>query len=109
MTGMPDMTTGGESGATGPITKAISQRRSHRRQWRIVERTAIIILDAAMVAVAFWLAHFLRYTVLFKNTILASFRNNFSGFENSTQSPIYTPIGNFLWLEIGIVVGLITI
>ena len=100
------MTTGGASGTTGPITKAIKQRRSLRRQWRIFERIAIIILDAAMVAVAFWLAHFLRYTVLFNNTILASFRNNLSGIENK---PLYSPLSSFLWLDISIVVGLISI
>ncbi|HYT36043.1 MAG TPA: hypothetical protein VEL49_02605, partial [Ktedonobacteraceae bacterium] len=45
--GTTDMT----SGATGPITKAISARRSHRRQWRIFECIAMIILDAILVIV----------------------------------------------------------
>ena len=48
------------SGATGPITRAISQRRSHRRQWRIFECVAMIILDAVLVHAAFRLAHYLR-------------------------------------------------
>src|SRR5437763_14851941 len=94
------MTTGGASGTTGPITKAIKQRRSLRRQWRIFERIAIIILDAAMVAVAFWLAHFLRYTVLFNNTILVSLRNNVTGVEHKPQ---YSTLRRCLWLDIGLV------
>jgi hypothetical protein len=52
-------------GSTGPISKSISERRSHRRQWRIFECIGVIILDAVLVDVAFRLAYYLRYT-LFK-------------------------------------------
>src|SRR5712692_5660493 len=58
-TGTPEMV----GRATGPITKAISQRRSHRRQWRIFGFVAMVILDAALVVAAFRLAYFLRYSV----------------------------------------------
>jgi exopolysaccharide biosynthesis polyprenyl glycosylphosphotransferase len=104
------------SGATGPITKAISERRSHRRQWRIFEFIAMIILDAVLVAISFWLAHYLRYTVFFGNNLLLKFRNNLvAGIENNAhavqriQPDVYTPISSFQSLEIGIVIGLILI
>jgi exopolysaccharide biosynthesis polyprenyl glycosylphosphotransferase len=103
-------------GATGPITKAISERRSHRRQWRIFEFIAMIILDAVLVAISFWLAHYLRYTVFFGNNLLLKFRNNLvAGIENNAhavqriQPDVYTPISSFQALEIGIVIGLILI
>jgi len=66
-------------GATGPITKAISARRSHRRQWRIFECIAMIILDAILVVVSFRLAYHLRYEVFFNNQLLATFRYNLHG------------------------------
>src|SRR6266704_1803443 len=102
-------------GATGPITKAISARRSHRRQWRIFECIAMIILDAILVVVAFRLAYYLRYTVFFQNKLLATFRYNLLGIENNAHTtPILkpdtlTPFTYFQSLEIGIVIGLILI
>ena len=103
------------SGATGPITKAISARRSHRRQWRIFECIAMIILDAILVVVSFRLAYHLRYEVFFNNQLLATFRYNLHGLENSTHTPpniipdVLTPFTYFQSLEIGIVIGLILI
>src|SRR5258706_16468425 len=70
------------SGATGPITKAISQRRSHRRQWRIFECVAMILLDATLITAAFRLAYYLRYTVLLDSPFLYNIRNNLSAFDN---------------------------
>ena len=100
-------------GATGPITKAISARRSHRRQWRIFECIAMIILDAILVVVSFRLAYHLRYEVFFKNQLLSTFRYNLQGIENSahiTPKPdALTPFNYFQSLEIGIVIGLILI
>jgi len=58
-------------GATGPITKFISQRRSYRHQWRIFECVFMVILDAVLVFLSFYLAHVIRYGLL-KNS-------NFSG------------------------------
>jgi exopolysaccharide biosynthesis polyprenyl glycosylphosphotransferase len=103
------------SGATGPITKAISARRSHRRQWRIFECIAMIILDAILVVVSFRLAYHLRYEVFFNNQLLATFRYNLHGIENNTHTPLkiipdaLTPFSYFQSLEIGIVIGLILI
>src|SRR5438876_5917465 len=102
-------------GATGPITKAISARRSHRRQWRIFECIALITLDATLVFVAFHLAYYLRYTVFFQNKLLATFRYSLLGIENNahtvqkiTQDSL-TPFNYFQSLEIGIVIGLMLI
>ena len=102
-------------GATGPITKAISARRSHRRQWRIFECIALIILDATLVVVAFHLAYYLRYTVFFQNKLLATFRYSLLGIENNVHTvpkittDSLTPFSYFQPLEIGIVIGLILI
>jgi exopolysaccharide biosynthesis polyprenyl glycosylphosphotransferase len=101
------------SGSTGPIARAVSKRRSYRRQWQIFERIAMIILDASLVVAAFRLAYYLRYTVLFKSPFLASIRNNLLSIENNgspTRSgDFFTPLSGFTALEYGIVVGLIFI
>jgi len=102
------------SGATGPITKAISQRRSYRRQWQIFEYVAMIILDTMLVVAAFRLAYYLRFYLLFNSPLLYNIRYNLSGLENSAihntlKYDIRTPLNSFLGLEIGIVVGLIAI
>src|SRR6185437_7383332 len=97
------------SGATGPITKAISQRRSYRRQWQIFEYVAMIILDTMLVVAAFRLAYYLRFYLLFNSPLLYNIRYNLSGLENSAihntlKYDIRTPLNSFLGLEIGIVV-----
>jgi exopolysaccharide biosynthesis polyprenyl glycosylphosphotransferase len=103
------------SGSTGPITKAISARRSHRRQWRIFECIAMIILDAILVVISFRLAYHLRYDTFFNNQWLATFRYNLHGIENISHTPLkvtpdtLTPFTYFQSLEIGIVIGLILI
>ena len=108
-------TTETPGGATGPITKAISARRSHRRQWRMLECIAMIILDAILVVVSFRLAYHLRYDTFFNNQWLATFRYNLLGIENNSHSPLkitpdfQTPFSYFQSLEIGIVIGLILI
>lgn len=95
-------------GATGPIMKAISTRRSHRRQWRIFECIAMIILDASLADASFRLAHFLRYNLLFKNSFLNFLRNNI--IENSTPTKeVYSSLASFAPLEYSIMIGLIAI
>ncbi len=105
------------AGATGPITKAISRRRSHRRQWRVFEYIAMIILDAWLVKVAFdlafnfrvyliqgkgFLAKYLSHTVTIirDNLILES--------TNHGHVPHLDPKA-FEPLQIGIVIGMILI
>ncbi len=51
-------------GATGQITRVISKRRSHRKQWRIFECVFMIILDALMLSAAFYLAYAIRFDLL---------------------------------------------
>ncbi|MEO6889351.1 MAG: sugar transferase [Ktedonobacteraceae bacterium] len=104
-TGAPDMP--GVGGATGPITRAISLRRSHRRQWRIFECIAMMILDIALVNASFQLAYDLRYQVLFKNPLLDAIRRYLT--DNSPPRASFTKIDQLLALEAGIVIGLIAI
>ncbi|HLZ59109.1 MAG TPA: sugar transferase [Ktedonosporobacter sp.] len=108
-TGTLDMLGGG----TGPITKAISRRRSHRRQWRIFECIAMIVLDACLISSSFQLAFNFRVS-LPQNEILRKllvFSKNLLANESSSGtlqlSDIYQP--KFLVLWIGIVVGLVVI
>lgn len=94
-------------GATGPIMKAISKRRSHRRQWRIFERIFMVLLDANLIYVAFSLAHYIRFNLLFRNDILISLRNNIEN--NTPTKDVFTPLSAFFPLEVGIIIGLIVI
>lgn len=96
-------------GATGPIMQAISKRRSHRRQWHIFEVVAMMFLDATLIYASFRLAHFIRYNVLFKNPFLVYLRDNIESVSLPHTSEVYTPLSGFLWLEVSIVIGLITI
>src|SRR5258706_7183664 len=115
MVGGPDAGTNpNPSGATGPITKAISQRRSHRRQWRIFECVAMILLDATLITAAFRLAYYLHYTALLDSPFLYNIRNNLSAFDNPSihntlTHDIRSPISNFSGLGTGIVIGMIAI
>ncbi len=103
------------SGTTGPITKAISTRRSHRRQWRIFECITIAVLDAILIVVSFRLAYHLRYDTFFNNPLVATFRAIFQGLENNSHNSakittdFQAPFTYFQSLEIGIVIGLILI
>lgn len=96
-------------GATGPIMKAISKRRSHRRQWSIFEVVAMVLLDGTLVATSFNLAHFIRYNVLFKNHFLVYLRQNIENGSLPHTNEVFTPLNGFLGLEISIVIGLVTI
>src|SRR5216110_2337455 len=68
-TGVLEMSMGAEmsTGATGPITRTLSKRRSHRRQWRAFECIAMVILDAWLVSIAFQLAHQLLQLLYARN------------------------------------------
>lgn len=96
------------TGATGPIIKAISKRRLYRRQWRIFGRSALIVLDAALIALSFYLAYLLRYSVIGNSHFLNSIRTNLEG--NIPKSGFYnTPLSSYALLDLGIVVVLIAI
>lgn len=97
-------------GATGPITKAISQRRSYRRQWRIFECIAMLVLDAWLIAIAFELAYQFRFYLTQKSalsSVLNAIRYNFT--EATPPKGTLAPITAFIPLAISIVVGLLII
>jgi exopolysaccharide biosynthesis polyprenyl glycosylphosphotransferase len=106
-------------GITGPISKLLSERRSHRHQWDIVVYVAVILLDAALVNVAFGLAYYLRYHILFNNnSLLHTLRRYFNGLgselgNNSHATAhvkdVFASFSSFASLEVGIVIGLIAI
>jgi exopolysaccharide biosynthesis polyprenyl glycosylphosphotransferase len=95
-------------GATGPIMKAISRRRSHRHQWRIFECVAMLALDAILIFASFRLAYLTRASIQDRhgNSLLAFLRHTF---ENSTPAGTLAPFSHFSGLGMGIVVGLIII
>jgi exopolysaccharide biosynthesis polyprenyl glycosylphosphotransferase len=66
-------------GATGPITKVISQRRSNRHQWRIFERVFMIALDAVLLVFSFYLAHALRYNILQETDLFSKVSSYITG------------------------------
>jgi exopolysaccharide biosynthesis polyprenyl glycosylphosphotransferase len=101
------------AGATGPITKAISRRRSHRRQWRVFECLVVIALDAWLVSIAFELAYSLRRILIehpesiFSST-LTTIRNNVL-WNDPPIGGVLADISKFRPLEISIVIGIIII
>ena len=104
----------GVTGGTGPITKAISRRRSHRRQWRIFECIAMLILDAWLISTSFQLAFSFRVSLPQNQFLSRVLRVSKNLLENDTttgrvlqQSDIYQ--SKFLILWVGIVVSLIVI
>ncbi len=105
------------AGATGPITKAISRRRSHRQQWRVFECIAMVILDGWLVVIAYQLAYRLRLYLISDKSFFAKnlshtievIRSNFAS-DGGSIHKLYTPNSpQYLLLQVGIVVGLIAI
>ena len=101
-----------ETGATGPLTRAISRRRLRRRQWHIfVECVLMIILDAWLISIAFALAYNFRlslnYQPGFFSQLLAFARQNLLADPSIKQE--LADISQFQGLEFGIMLGLIMI
>ncbi len=100
-------------GATGPITKAISRRRSHRRQWRIFESAAMIVLDVWLITISFQLAYYFRLYLSQKrelNHILTALRANLLDNGSVTgKGYALAPLNSFSLLETSIVIGLLVI
>jgi exopolysaccharide biosynthesis polyprenyl glycosylphosphotransferase len=99
-------------GATGPIPKSISRRRSHRRYWRIFELIAMIALDAWLVSISFQFAYDFRLSLLSQDSILSRtltlIRNNILENEASSKGTL-APLTQLQGMEIGIIVGLLLI
>src|SRR5947207_11152395 len=121
-TGVLEMSTGVEmsTGATGPITRTLSKRRSHRRQWRIFECVAMVILDAWLVSIAFQLAYGILKTISdpqnpdnqdnflihFFSFIRSNILSNGSGHPGVAK---LVELPSLTGLEVGIIVGLIAV
>lgn len=97
-----------QGGATGPITKAISRRRSHRRQWRIFEIFFMVILDALLIDTAFRIAYSLRYNILRDSHLVRVIHDNLFGTPSKLEFNSAT-LSSFVPLEASIVIGLIAI
>jgi exopolysaccharide biosynthesis polyprenyl glycosylphosphotransferase len=94
-------------GATGPITRAISRRRSYRRQWRIFECIAVFILDALLIDAAFRLAYVLRYQILWQSPILKAINENL--FDGAGRTESLTPLSDYATVEMWVVIGFLAI
>ena len=101
-------------GATGPVMRAISRRRSHRQQWAVFEIIAMLILDTWLVSIAFDLAYDVRFNLIpqntFLNTILNYIHTNLAENASHAKGGIgIPPPGNFELLRISITIGLVAI
>ena len=103
LTGLSEISTGG---TTGQITKVISARRSTRRQWRVFEIGLALIVDSLLVYVAFALAYYLRYKLLFNSELIEYLRTNVVG---GVEKDLRTPITAFSGLAISMIVGVVLI
>ncbi|GCE03786.1 UDP-phosphate galactose phosphotransferase [Dictyobacter aurantiacus] len=96
-------------GATGPITKVISERRSIRRHWRIAETIFMVVLDILLTLLACYGAYRLRFKTLLHNPMLEGLKFQIFGYytgaapDNNQQFSSYMP----LWA--GVIAGLIII
>ncbi|GCE11675.1 UDP-phosphate galactose phosphotransferase [Tengunoibacter tsumagoiensis] len=95
------------SGATGPITKAISRRRSNRRQWRIFECIFMLILDAILISAAVSLAYWVRFYLLLNSPVVRALQHHLLG---NTPKPLPPPDPQQLYpMAVSMVIGLIVI
>src|SRR5579884_809508 len=93
-------------GTTGQITKVISERRSSRRQWRLFEIGLTVAVDTLFLYVAFLLAYYLRYHVLFNSELIAYFRSNVLG---GRERDVPADISQFFLLGMGVIFGVLLI
>ncbi|GCE17476.1 UDP-phosphate galactose phosphotransferase [Dictyobacter kobayashii] len=96
-------------GATGPITKVISERRSIRRHWRIAETVFMIVLDTLMILAACYLAYFLRFKTLLKNPVLDWLKQQIFGYYTSAAPDNNPKFSSYMLLWAGVVACLIII
>lgn len=97
------------AGATGPITKVISERRSHRRHWRIAECAFMIIFDVVLILLACYLAYVLRFYLLGNNSKMDWLRTQILGFESHSFTNNRPRFREYWQIWAGVVVGLIMI
>jgi exopolysaccharide biosynthesis polyprenyl glycosylphosphotransferase len=101
--------------ATGPITKAISRRRAHRRLWALFGSIAMVILDAWLITLSFQFAYDMRLYLEqtrelhhLLNTIRYDLIES-GGPPASGQTFTLAPFASFAPLEISIVICLLAI
>ncbi|WP_162179489.1 sugar transferase [Thermogemmatispora carboxidivorans] len=97
----------GVTGATGQLTRIISQRRSHRRQWRLLECLVMVLLDATLVAISFYLAYLIRFQLLFESPWLDRLRRALT--DGSPGHATFIPLDKLTEMQVGIVIGAIAI
>ncbi len=97
-----------QQGTTGSITRLISQRRSHRRHWRIAEYIVMLILDVLLIHLSFVLAYQVRYNIIGKSDLLKNIEKLLTE-NNSTSKFTYVGIEQFASFEKSIIIGLIII
>lgn len=92
------------SGATGPITKVITKRRSSRQQWRIVECVVMVLLDALLLHIAFQFALLLRFRLMERGQVVGWLSYQILGYKLPTHTNLN--YSSFTNMEIGIIVGM---
>ncbi|MBV9259386.1 MAG: hypothetical protein JO215_15325, partial [Ktedonobacteraceae bacterium] len=97
-----------QQGTTGTITRLISQRRSYRRYWRIVEYVVMLILDILLIHLSFVLAYQVRYNIIGERDFLRNIEKILTG-NNITSKFTYVGIEQFASFEKSIIIGLIII
>jgi len=93
------------SGATGPITKVITKRRSSRQQWRIVECVVMILLDALLLHIACQFAWLLRFNIMEQGQVVRWLYQQLLN-QRAPRHPSIPEYSNFITIEIGIIVGM---
>lgn len=104
-TSSTDIPTGG---TTGQITRVISARRSHRRQWHLFEMALLVVMDILMVYVAFRLAYDIRYHWLFRSEFIGTIRQNVLGLDSRSRD-FSASFSSFRPLMLGIIIGVVVI
>jgi exopolysaccharide biosynthesis polyprenyl glycosylphosphotransferase len=97
-----------QQGTTGSITKLISQRRSHRKHWRMVEYVVMLLLDILLIHLSFQLAYYIRYKVIGRGDFLKNIEKSLTGNTINSNFTSHDP-GYFVPLEKWIIFGLIVI
>ncbi len=103
--GPPEISTGG---TTGQISRVISARRSHRRQWRIFEIALTVLVDLAFIYVSFRLAYDIRYHWLFQSDFIAQIRRNVLD-SSARRGDLSASFISFRALMIGIMISTVII
>lgn len=97
-----------QQGTTGSITKLISQRRSHRKHWRMVEYIVMLLLDVLLIHLSFLLAYQVRYVFIRGNSFITAIEEILT---SNNHPPKFTGVAfdAFVNIEHYAIIGLILI